>query len=287
MSTISLARILGSIVLCCAVSVDVGATLRLGVTFENVHGGGGGTTVIDENELTASLPTGRGSASLAALRSFNESDSSSNTAYFNRSSWALDGVVFSGDVPGASTATVGLGGQLTASMVGRSAAGLFKGASAIVAVDYSAFWFDRDGFTHFPRGNLFTERVSVGGLDPVLDFSVFIDEFVGTTLTVPVDIPINFSMTLMTLASYTTVSPGDGGYARTDASNTLQFDPDNFFDIQTPGITANAGPFLVNNRLPAFSSSSDVPAPPAVALMLPALIAMPRARRAASAGSIN
>ena len=47
----SLARILSSIVLCCAVSVDASATLKLGVTFENVHGGGGGTSVVDEDEL--------------------------------------------------------------------------------------------------------------------------------------------------------------------------------------------------------------------------------------------
>ena len=48
------------------------ATLVLSVGQENTTGGGSGTSVTDEPTLSAPLSKGFGSASLAALRSFNQ-----------------------------------------------------------------------------------------------------------------------------------------------------------------------------------------------------------------------
>jgi hypothetical protein len=243
------------------------ATVLLRVGEEIFTGGSAGTSVVDENELFRNLSTGFGKASLAALRVFNESDSSSNNGFHNRASWQVSDLVFSADTPGTDTATVGIGGQLTALLDGASAPGIFKGGFAEVRVDFGFFYFDRTGTPQRGGGMLFRQREEAGGLDPVLEFGAEIDQFVGTTLTFPVDIPITLSMELTASASYATVSPGDGGFATADASNTLKFNPGQFFDLDS-GITANTGGFIVNNSVPAFATTAAVPEPESLALFV-------------------
>ncbi len=243
-----------------SVAPDANASVILRVGEEIGTGGSTVTSTVDENELFSSLSTGFGSASLAALRVYNESDSFSNRSYRNFVEWEISGLVFSGDTPGTDTATVGIGGQLTALLDGASASGVFRGGTAEVRVDFSFFYFDRNGSPQRGGLNLFRQREQAGGLDPVLEFGAEIDQFVGATLVFPVDVPITLSFGLAAIANYTTVNPGDGGFAIADASNTLKFDPNAFFSLD-PGITANAGAFIVDNALPFFASTNPVPTP--------------------------
>ena len=253
------------------------ATVLLQVSEEIFTGGSSGTSVTDENELFSPLSTGFGGASLAALRVYNESDSYSNNGYHNRASWRISDVVFSADAPGTDSATVGIGGQLTAVLDGASAAGIFKGGFAEVSVGYSFFYFDSFGTPQSGSGTLFQQREQADGDDPILEFGAEIDQFVGTTLTFPVDIPITLSMMLTASAGYSTVNPGDGGFAIADASNTLSFNPDQFFAIDA-GITANAGNFIVDNSLPFFAMTA-IPEPASLAVFAMGLLALSALRR--------
>ncbi len=259
------------------------ATLVLSVGQENTTGGGSGTSVTDQPTLSAPLSKGFGSASLGALSSFNRT-TDGNSSFINRSRWELSDIFFTADTPGTASATVGIGGQLTAALSASVTTGGFTGAFAEVRVDYTFFYFDSSGQSHLGGGELFRDRQTVGGFSGPLDASADIDQFVGTVLTFPVDVPITVSMTLSTLASF---SPGSGGTgeAIANAANTLQFDTARFFDISTAGVTANAGTFLVDNRVAGLPAAA-APAPGSVALLAGGIVLMTLRRRRARPAAV-
>lgn len=256
-----------SIILSAIVSMagfNANASLILEVSQEIVSGGITSTIVTDQNYLSANLTNGYGSASLASLRSFNQDTDTGGSSYFNRSGWTLTDLVFSADTPGASTATVGIGGQLTAALDAQVDFGGFTGASAAVRVRYGLSYNTVTGSVN-TGGMLFEEVIGVGGFGGVLQDSRNVNEYVGTVLSIPVDTPVTLSFSLETVAGLD-VAPG---VAISDAANSLVFDTNQFFDIQTSGVTANAGNFLVNNSVP-----SPVPVPAAAWLFASGLLGL-------------
>ena len=255
------------------------ATLILNVSEEIQTGGITSNVSVDEDSLSANLTNGRGSASLAALRSFNRDTTGFDASYTNRSSWELSNLLFTADTPGTDLATVGIGGRLTATLSGSLTSGGFSGALSAVKVEYSFVYTD-SGIQQLGGGELFFRSQRTGGfLDP-LEASADIDEFVGTVLTFPVDVPVTLSMTLSTVANLST-TPGVSGQATADAANSLTFDTSQFFDIQTAGVTANAGGFIVDNTVPAFAATA-LPLPGSLGLLGAGalLVALRRPRRA-------
>lgn len=244
------------------VSDVMASTLTLSISEEIQTGGVTSYSVENQDEFSKILTNGSGSASLASLKSFNSM--TSGASYINRSAWELTDVFLTPDTPGTDSATVILGGQLTAVMAGFDAGGVFDGATSSLSVDYSVF-YNLNGFRQ-SSGIIYFNRES--SFDPPDDslYSLEIDEFVDVQLTLPTSVPITFAMGLQTVATVNM-----NGSATVNASNSLTFDPDNFLKILTPGVTANAGTFLVDNTLPAFSA---VPVPAAVWLFGSGLIGL-------------
>ena len=235
------------------------STLTLSVSEELQTGGITGYSVENQDEFSQILTNGSGSASLASLKSFNSM--TSGFTYTNRSAWEITEVFLTPDTPGTDSATVILGGQLTAVMAGFDGGGVFDGANGSIAVDYTAA-YNLNG-NQFLSSRLYLNQVNSFQNEV---FSLEIDEFVGVTLSLPTNIPITFAMALETVANV-----NGTGSATVNASNSLNFDPDNFLDILTPGITANAGSYIVDNTLPAFSA---VPVPAAAWLFGSGLIGL-------------
>lgn len=250
---------------CCAGNVLAASVLTLTVSEELVTGGVTSYSVQDQDVFSKILTSGSGSSSLASLKSYNQN--TGDRAYINRSSWQLSEVFLTPDTPGTDSATVMLGGQLTATMSGYDNGGVFDGATGRLFVDYHVSYF-ANGQTQVFAGNAYS--LVLNSFDFVDDtFGEAIDEFVGFTLTLPTNTPITFAMALETRAN------AQGGSATVNASNSLSFDPDSFFDIQTQGVAANAGTFIVNNSLPAHV----VPVPAAVWLSGSGLLALVLATR--------
>ena len=237
------------------------STLTLTISEENVTGGIRPFSVQNQDSFSQILTNGGGAASLDSLKSSNSM--TSGTAYINRSAWELTDVFLTPDTPGTDSATLIFGGQLTAFMGGFDAGGTFDGATGILGVDYQVF-YNLNGL-QLLAGSVYLNRASSFEF-PNDEFSLEIDEFVGVQLSLPTNIPLTFAMTLQTAALV-----NGSGSATVNASNSLTFNPDNFFDIRTPGVTANAGSYIVDNTLPAVSA---VPVPAAVWLFGSGLIGL-------------
>lgn len=235
------------------------STLTLTVSEELQTGGITSYSVENQDEFSQILTNGSGSASLASLKSFNSM--TSGFTYTNRSAWEITDVFLTPDTPGTDSATVILGGQLTAVMAGFDGGGVFDGANGSIAVDYTAAY--NLGGNQFLSSRLYLNQVNSFQNEV---FSLEIDEFVGVTLSLPTNIPITFAMTLETVANV-----NGNGSATVNASNSLNFNPNNFLNILTPGVTANAGSYIVDNTLPAFSA---VPVPAAAWLFGSGLIGL-------------
>ena len=220
------------------------SSLVLSVGEEIGTGGSSSTTVMDQPFLFANLTNGFGSASLSELKSFNQDTNTGGSFYFNRSSWTLTDLIFSGGAPGTSMATVGIGGQLTAALNASVSFGGFTGASAAVRVRYGLSY---DAINS--GGLLFEDMIGVGGFGGILEDSKEINQFVGTVLDLPVDIPITLSFILETVGGLDVASGEGTSNAAND--NGLLFNSNEFFDIQTLGVTANAGDYIIDNRIAA------------------------------------
>lgn len=239
------------------------STLTLTVSEELQTGGVTSYSVENQDEFSQILTNGSGSASLASLKSFNAM--TSGNTYINRSAWELTDVLLTSDTPGTDSATVVLGGQLTAVMAGIAVVAPFNSATGILSVDYSVSYF-LNGTPRGSSGTLYSNRLNTYDSEPTNEFSLEVDEFVGIQLTLPTSTPVTFYMGLQTVAGV-----NGNASATVNASNSLSFDPNNFLDIRTDGVTANAGPYLVDNSLPAFSV---VPVPAAAWLFGSGLIGL-------------
>jgi hypothetical protein len=90
-----------------------------------------------------------------------------------------------------------------------------------------------------------------------------VDEVHSVTRTVPLGVPVPFSVTFRAGV----FAPLSFAHGRADFANSLRFNPDAFFTIQTPGVTANSvdGDWLVNNQLS--SAAAVVPEPGSLTLL--------------------
>lgn len=110
--------------------------------------------------------------------------------------------------------------------------------------------------------------------------SIDFNEFVSTGyFWVPRGQPVSFTASLSVEMGSSKnpfgKSRGDHGTVTANFADTFKFDPYNFFDIRTPGITANSPALgIVNNQLPAF-----IPEPASAALWLLAGLAVLATRR--------
>lgn len=106
---------------------------------------------------------------------------------------------------------------------------------------------------------------SVGGSAGGRGVSGFteVDVVHSVTRTVQLGAPVNFAVALRA-GVFAPNHPSH--WARADFGNSLVFNPDAFFTIHTPGVTANSvdGDWLVNNRL---ASANEVPEPGSMALL--------------------
>lgn len=230
----------------------VEASLILSVREESFTGGGEGLTTATESEITYYASHGFGTASLSSLRAFMETRNE-NGGYRLRSEFLLQDVVFSSDVPGTSFATFNFGGNLHAVLEGLSLSGVFGGTGSSVTVTLSV-----EGTPGHQES--FAQEVN----GPIGSYSLEVNQFVGDNFTVPVGVPIDITATLMVQAA-TSLARDSRQFARADAANSLTFNPNQFFDIQTDGVTANADGFLENNRI--VGASNPVPEPSSLALL--------------------
>ena len=106
--------------------------------------------------------------------------------------------------------------------------------------------------------------------------TISVNEFVSTGYWwVPRGQPVSFSFSLSAQAFADSPSSGGVGTVTVDFSNSFRLNPDEVFDILTPGITANSpSAGIVNNRLPGAVPPPDddpdrntVPAPASVWLL--------------------
>jgi hypothetical protein len=98
-----------------------------------------------------------------------------------------------------------------------------------------------------------------------------VDEVHSLTRTVQLGVPVSFAVTLQA-GVFAPHHPSHHG--RADFANSLRFNPDAFFTIQTPGVTANSvdGDWLVNNQLS--SAATAVPEPGSVTLLGAGVLAL-------------
>jgi hypothetical protein len=92
---------------------------------------------------------------------------------------------------------------------------------------------------------------------------VLVDETLSLTRTVPLGVPVGFRVELRAGV----FAPLASDHGVSDFGNSLTFNPDQFFTIHTPGVTANSvdGDWLVNNQLA--SATAAVPEPSSLALL--------------------
>lgn len=177
---------------------------------------------------------------------------------------------------------VGLTGALSGSIVGERQGGT---GSARARIDISGnIW------TAPPdEGGVFINRVSAdtgdrGGSVRSFDDSqvININEFVSTGyFWVPrgdaVTFTVGLSVQIYSDRNSYGSEPSHHGKVTADFADTFAFDPYNFFDILTPGVTANSPSLgLVDNQLVAFidTDPTTVPIPAALPLMASGLVVL-------------
>ncbi len=230
------------------------ASLILTVREESFTGFSSGGTTSTESEFTYVASHGFGTASLSSLRGLVETRNE-DEGYRIISKFELSNVVFSADVPGTSSATFNFGGDLYAVLSGLSLANPFgtNGTASSVTVDL------------FVQGNpLHQEIFAQQAANPVGAYELEINQFVGNNFTVPVGVPLIIKATMIVQADTAMVNNNDQ-FARADAANSLTFNPNQFFEILTPGVTANAEGFLENNQI--VGATNPVPEPSSLALL--------------------
>lgn len=173
----------------------------------------------------------------------------------HRSIITYNDLIFSSDVPGTSTVTFGLGGQLNAVLSGLVFGAVFNGNLARVDVRLNA-----TGNSEY----IFTDQELYFQFESA-SYSREIDQFVSTIFSVPVGTPVSVSAELRVTGG-TGIANNGAEFARTDASNSLVFNPDRFFDIQTPGVTVSDGMFLIDNQI-VNANANTVPEPAAIWLL--------------------
>ena len=178
-----------------------------------------------------------GSALPWSLRARQESLRGSNSGGI-AAGWEVRDLIFTSTDPNATHVDVGLFGRLQGSLREMLPSGNFVSAVATVEVEMLSTipTFDTYNFSYSP---------DTSNLSRPVDVIERIDLMVGKYFRFPVNRPNRFKV--QTIAR---VSTGEAGFAVSDFGSTLEFNINELFTIDTPGVTVNSVSMgLVNNRL--------------------------------------
>ena len=183
---------------------------------------------------------------------------------------------------------VSLTGALTGTITGTGLGGTGSGEARVSVTGNLFTASPDDGGTPKSSAGGFSGTQG-GSVRSFLDSQVIsVSQFVSTgRFFVRRGQPVSFSASLSTqVFSDTRRAGAETGTVTANFSDTFEFDRENFFDIFTPGVTANAPSFgLVNNQLAEFIDTepapmpSSVPAPGVFSLLLLGLLNLAWRRR--------
>ena len=200
-----------------SVTLNPGGTIQSNDLTETIFHSGN-----DSNGVASRTASGR--ASVESLGAYLSESVSITPGVLANSDIVLSGTVVFDSDPSISSAIVFWGGDLQGSVSGSG--GFVTQINSTLSLHGHTDGFDNSDFGSYS----INENLVAGGL-------------------VPTNSPVNFSATLrMRIANGQA-----GNFIEMDFLDSLSFDPNQFFDIQTSGVTANSvnGNWLQNNRLTA------------------------------------